>query len=156
MRVSKQEMEEAKKYLMQYIKPGGTIYTILKHVSRSGMYRVIDLYIMGEKEPFRISGYASKLLEGYDRRHEGCKAGGCGMDMGFHLVYSLSHALFGEGFDCIGAECPSNDHSNGMPREYQFTSLTCPGNPCSLVCTHKGIPPVRHKDGGYALNQKWM
>ena len=93
------------------IKPGDTVYTKLVHVSRSGMYRVIDLYIIKDNEPYRISWSASKLLEGYDERHEGCKAGGCGMDMGFALVHNLSYALHRD-YECIGDGCPSNDHVN--------------------------------------------
>lgn len=34
----------------------------------------------------------------YDRKHEAIGAGGCGMDMGFHLVYTLSRVLFPDGF----------------------------------------------------------
>jgi hypothetical protein len=35
------------------------------------------------------------------------------MDMGFHLVYELSHALYGKGYGCLGkGKCPSNYHVN--------------------------------------------
>ena len=115
--------------------PGETVYTNLKHVSRSGMYRVIDLYVMRDNQPRRITWSTAALLEGYDDRHEGAKASGCGMDMGFHLVYSLAATLFREGFDCIGELCPSNDHSNG-DRNYS--------------------PDNHHRDGGYALVQRWL
>jgi len=109
--IKERQEQEAKEQLLKIVKPGDTIYTILKHVSKSGMSRVIDLYVMRDNEPVRISWSASKLLEGYDERHEGCKAGGCGMDMGFHLVYNLSHALFYE-YECLGEHCPSNAHVN--------------------------------------------
>jgi hypothetical protein len=125
------ELEEAKRQLRELLHPGDTIYTMQRHVSRSGMYRAIDLFVMENNQPRRISWTASKLLEGYDRKHEACKASGCGMDMGFHLVYSLSYALFPGGFDCIGEHCPSNDHIN---REQN---------------TH-------HTDGGYALRHQWL
>ena len=131
---SKDDKMQAFVYLRDLIKPGDTVYTMIKHVSRSGMYRVIDLYIMKDNEPQRISGFAAKLLEGYDDNHEGCKAGGCGMDMGFHLVHNLGYALFGDGFECTGERCPSNDHSNG-DRDYS---------------------PHMHKSGGYSLHQRWL
>jgi len=138
--ISKKAQEEAITELRKLIKPGDTIYTIIKHVSRSGMYRVIDLYIMKDNQPYRISGMASDLLEGYDFQHEGCKARGCGMDMGFHLVYNLSYSLFPE-YDCIAPlemsygyrYCPSPDHVN---------QGDCRNN-------------KHHKDG-YALRQEWM
>jgi len=35
------------------------------------------------------------------------------MDMGFHLVYELSHTLYGDGYACLGkGKCPSNYHNN--------------------------------------------
>ena len=132
-RISKAEEERCIEALSD-LRPGSTVYTILRHVSRSGMYRAIDLYVMCDNEPQRITFYASQLLEGYDRKHEAAKASGCGMDMGFHLVYSLSSRLFRDGYDCIGEGCPANDHSNG-DRDYM---------------------PHKHRDGGYALTQRWM
>jgi hypothetical protein len=32
-------------------------------------------------------------------KNNGVKVAGCGMDMGFHLIYSLSYALFPKGTD---------------------------------------------------------
>jgi hypothetical protein len=58
------------------------------------MYRVISLYVIQDNQPKWITRLAADLLEGYDERHEGAKAHGCGMDMGFHLVYNLSSVLF--------------------------------------------------------------
>ena len=43
---SKSEIEQAKVDLREIIKPGDTIYTIVRHVSRSGMYRSISLFAM--------------------------------------------------------------------------------------------------------------
>ena len=138
-RISKKDIEESKIELRKLINPGDTIYTMIKHVSRSGMYRVIDLYVMKNNKPYRISGIASDLLEGYDMRHEGCKASGCGMDMGFHLVYNLSYTLYPD-YDCLITDksgdwykCPSPDHVNHGD---------CQNN-------------KQHHDG-YALLQQWL
>lgn len=97
----KKEMEEKKEILKKMLKEGDTVYTKIAHVSRSGMYRVINLYAMllkddGKPYPYCIDHLAAPLLEGYDSRHRGCKATGCGMDMGFSLVYSLAWKLFGD------------------------------------------------------------
>lgn len=127
----KQEQEEAVKNLKGFLKPGDEIHTVLRHVSRSGMYRVIDVYFfLAEKNrnkdreingiqvrqsegkekliynkrayvaiPLRISWDVSRACGfKYDRRHEGVGVGGCGMDMGFHVVYELGHYLFGNGY----------------------------------------------------------
>lgn len=141
MNAKEKEREEARQKLLEMIKPGDTVYTVLRHVSRSGMYRAIDLYIMQDNQPVWISYTAAKLLEGYDQRHEACRASGCGMDMGFHLVHNLGYALFPDGFQCTGDNrdnhyCPSNDHNNTPypPRDGK----------------------MHHTSGGYALRQRWM
>ena len=136
MKTTKAELQESKEYLLTLLKPGDTVYTKLMHVSRSGMYRVIDMFVIRDNQPINISWDASKLLEGYDFKHEGCKAGGCGMDMGFSLVYDLSRSLFGKNWICSGEGCGANDHNN------------------SPYPKRDGI--MVHTDGGYALHQRWL
>ena len=121
--------------LLADIKPGDTIYTVLRHVSRSGMTRVIDLIRIVDGRPISIVGPAAQLLAlGLDRDRWGVRMSGCGMDMGFAAVYELSYALFKGGFTCTGEGCPANDHANG-DRDYT---------------------PHAHSDAGYALRQRWM
>ena len=74
------------------------VYWILRHVSRSGMYWVISLCIVKNNEILLIDHLAAPLLEGYDEKHGGLKAHGCGMNMGFHLIYNLSQRVFGNGY----------------------------------------------------------
>ena len=147
------ERQESINYLRELIKPGDTVYTILKHVSRSGMYRVIDLYIMVDNRPYRISGYASDLLEGYDYRHEGCKASGCGMDMGFHLVYNLSYALFPDGFGIKSQPCGLYPEGITPGTKEQAESLQSRG---VQFYGRNGDTSGWDSDGGYALKQSWM
>jgi hypothetical protein len=72
-----------------------TVYTILKHVSTSGMMRVIDAYIIRDNIPLRLSwSVAEAIGMTYNRKHEGVQIGGCGMDMGFAIVNDLSRVLF--------------------------------------------------------------
>jgi hypothetical protein len=47
---------EAIVHLREVLKPGDTVYTVLRHVSRSGMSRNIDLY-MADNKPVWISAY---------------------------------------------------------------------------------------------------
>ena len=89
--------EHNREQLLKHLKPGATVYTLLRHTSKSGQNRVIELYAILDNTPYVISGYAADFLEGYDRKYRGCKAHGCGMDMGFHLVEKLSYKLFGNG-----------------------------------------------------------
>ena len=143
--------QEARERVLELVKPGDTVYTILRHVSRSGMSRIIDLVIMQDGEPQSISGMSYKILDSpLDRDRWGVKVGGTGMDMGFAVVYDLSYRLFPEGFGCTGERCPSNDHSNG-DRDY-----TPHGHRPPVYTGDKSDLIHWHKDGGYALRQRWM
>jgi len=82
--------------LTHYLKEGSTVYTILRKVSSSGMSRDISLLVANDGEISDISYYAahatgSRLIDGYSRA---IRVQGAGMDMGFHLVYTLSSVLF--------------------------------------------------------------
>jgi hypothetical protein len=132
--------------------PGDTLYTILRHVSRSGMQREIDIIsikcggisVFGSEillpEVRHWSHVAARALGRKIGPHNGIKIGGAGMDMGFALVYELSSVLWPDGFMCVGdsticgKRCPSNDHSNG---DRNYTAHL-------------------HRDGGYALRQAWI
>lgn len=81
------------------------IYTFLRHVSKSGMSRDITLKIVDGDGTLRDITYTAAIAIGekprdnYGRRV--IRVHGCGMDMGFHLVYSVSHALY-DGKDRAG------------------------------------------------------
>jgi len=136
--------EEARATLLEYLAPGDTVYTVLRHVSKSGMSRSIDLYKMTGGGPLFLTYWTAKLLDEHvDQTNGGIKVGGCGMDMGFALVYKLSSVLFRDGFDCIGKDCPSNDHTN------DYVSWTASE-------ADRYSPTRRHTEGGYALRQRWL
>lgn len=114
-KVSKSEYDQQLTQLRQWCPPGSTVYTILEHVSRSGMQRTIKVlvpYVHDRAAVREMSGsgidfihpnYATAIVTGYSldkgRGRAGVKVGGCGMDMGFALVHSLSERLWG------GARC---------------------------------------------------
>jgi hypothetical protein len=83
--------------LTHYVKAGTKVYTIMRHVSSSGMSRNISLVIANGDEVIDITYYAAhalgdKLIE--SKGHRAIRVNGCGMDMGFDLVYNLSSVLF--------------------------------------------------------------
>lgn len=86
--------EYARARLLEMLRHGDTVYTVLRHVSSSGMSRRIDLYTMKDNRPQYLSGYASNLIGWKLSNNGGIVVSGCGMDMGFHLVYTLSAILF--------------------------------------------------------------
>lgn len=95
---------QAKAHLLTMVKPGDTVHTILRHVSGSGMSRRISFVVMVEGKPVDVSGWVARALD--YRRHDrdgSLVVGGCGMDMGFSVVYALGHALFPKGFKVDGA-----------------------------------------------------
>lgn len=90
--------EEAVEKLKEAIKPGDTLYTQLHHVTKSGMTRYIGVRAIKDDYPYDYTYLVAKAL-GWKTsdKHHGIKVGGCGMDMGFHLIYSLGMALWPDG-----------------------------------------------------------
>lgn len=85
---------EAIETLNRWLSVGDTVYTILRHRSSSGMTRWLDLYVIKDGRPLRLTWSAAMALGWpYDRKREAIKVSGCGMDMGFHTVYSLAYVL---------------------------------------------------------------
>ncbi|MFA6167822.1 MAG: hypothetical protein WC700_14470 [Gemmatimonadaceae bacterium] len=75
-----------------------TLYTSIASASRSGMSRHIKVYALRKPGPEWLAGYAARALDWPLTSDDGVRVDGCGMDMGFHLVYSLSSVLFGNGY----------------------------------------------------------
>lgn len=168
---ARQEWEAAAERLRAWLPPGSTVYTVLRHVSRSGMSRDIDLYCWvpsdkpeGEPVKMYLSGYVATVL-GERRTYQGAiKVGRCGMDMGYHLVNGLSWNLYPNGFACIGAKdgkrCPSNDHRNRylMEKESAIPLNACRDHVEQSVgaCKNMGCEPWWHKSGDYVLRHEWI
>jgi hypothetical protein len=91
------QAERAKQSLLNILKKGDTVYTVLRHVSASGMSRRIDLYTFQDSKKIYLTGYYA-MMRGETPPRDGYKVGGCGMDMGFHLVHGLSYRLFGDDY----------------------------------------------------------
>lgn len=81
------------------IPAGSTVHTILRHVSRSGMTRVISTVVVDAGQAYTFDHLVADALgRKVDQRHSGVKCHGAGMDMGFELVYSLGMKLYGDGY----------------------------------------------------------
>ena len=109
--VKKADQRAAKKYLLDllpecsqnlpYGKGEVYVYTNLVHVSPSGMTRWIKPLVIVNDRPLNISYHVNHLLDYKPVEKNGTqcvRVGGCGMDMGFHLVYTLSSILFDDGY----------------------------------------------------------
>lgn len=95
MTTKQQERQDAIEQLRTLCPPGTTVYTILRSVSRSGMRRIISPVIIKDNEVYHLTGLVADVL-GRSTKDGGIVENGAGMDMGFHLVYSLSRALYAQ------------------------------------------------------------
>lgn len=96
--MSTDKRTEARAQLREMLQPGQTVYTVIRHVSASGMMRVIDLFTIKDNEPQRITWLACEATGApYNRKHEGMRMDGCGMDMCFAAVYNLGSAIWPQG-----------------------------------------------------------
>ena len=191
-RVSKTERDEAIERLRGWLKPGDTVHVICRHVSRSGMMRILSPIKMeaceqcrgtGLQETGSACGYCRSGVQtahlGYNvaralgwrpDKDQGVYVHGCGMDMGFHLVYELSHVLFGAGYPCSGDRCSSPDHHASLcecgHQHYHHLSNAkgtrrerCEVKGCKCRLPKLVTPPrgegVVHTDG-YALKHAWL
>lgn len=146
-----QERDEARANLREQLKPGDRVYTVLRHVARSGMTRWIDVYRIADGNPLRITWTVARAIGAtYSRKREALEVGGCGMDVGFEVAYNLGRALYPDGFGCIGDACRSNDHSNG-DRDY-----TPHGHRGPRYDGTKESLKHWHKEGGYAFRHEWL
>ena len=130
------EIETMKNVLREMLPVGSEVKTILRHVAKSGMMRVVLPVFNGERIP-----HIEELTQfKYNSKHDGYTIPGCGTDAGFELVYNLSSSIYREGYRCIGYDdkpyrerCPSADHVNS--------------GECRLRTFHMD---------GYALRQAWI
>jgi len=149
MMYEQEEVVRACTYLLSVLPPGTTVYTKLNHKSRSGMLRSISLYVVGDNDIIWITGSAARMLGERIDRYDGISVPGCGMDMGFELVYRLGRALYPDGF---GAEGPLGKAFRPKTSE-AAAKLVAEGH---RFYGRNGDPSGWDSDGGYALKQKWL
>lgn len=90
---------EAREHLVELFagddKPN--VRTVLRHVSSSGMSRDISVLYAKDNQILNITYSVAKAIGWPLVERNGSRAikvGGAGMDMGFHLVYTLSSVLY--------------------------------------------------------------
>lgn len=138
MKYTKDEVKRAHETLSEVLNPQDTIYCVLRHVSRSGMSRSISLFVAGKDERILdITYWVSRVLDNsIDHNHGGIKIGGCGMDMGFALVYNLGRKMYPGGWDTIAA-CGTKE--DGKTPKYW-----------------RNKPMAHETDGGFAYKSQWL
>lgn len=153
---TKKQIEEWTAELRADLKPGDTLYTVIRGVAPSGMSRHIDVYrlacVDGKVEKWWYSPRVAAIC-GYtfDEKKECIRISGCGMDMGHHIVYSLSRRLFPDGFGVAGQ----------LPMGHEIRPAT---REAAAKAVEKGATFYGRNrdtsgwdtDGGYALEQRWL
>jgi hypothetical protein len=73
------------------------VYTVLRHVSSSGLSKDISLKTVQDGQIIDITYYVAKAIGDTLKERNGQRAirvTGGGMDLGYHLVHSLSTVLY--------------------------------------------------------------
>ena len=105
------ERADAIAELRGMLKPGDTIQIIIRRVSASGMSRLMSFHTIHNGEVVSLT-YRIATACDYSMKDGYLKANGCGMDMGFSVVYNLGLTLFPKGF--VPAEAGQRGR-NGTP-----------------------------------------
>lgn len=165
--------------LRRRLRVGSTVYVTQHHVSRSGMSRDLSLSVKRGGGYVDITREAAIVLGSSVDFHDSdggqptIKVGGCGMDMHFHIVYSLARSIRPNGHICNGEvtgsrRCPSNDHSNDwgrlsreyseLEREHTDSSDYCASRADWMAEQSTHGKNRRHSDGGYTLkhSSRWI
>ena len=70
------------------------IYSIIRHVSQSGMTRHISFFIIRKGQVWFIDNLISDYLDYRpNKRYDALVVGGCGMDMAFSVVNNLQETM---------------------------------------------------------------
>ena len=92
-------VDYSKEMLLTNFPKGSEVHLIVRQVSRSGMYRHISVHGIKDNNVSYYSYHVAKVLNwAYKDKTNAVGVGGCGMDMGFHMVYTLASVLYGDGY----------------------------------------------------------
>jgi transcriptional accessory protein Tex/SPT6 len=84
----------AEKKLNELLNRKQEIYSIIRHVSQSGMTRHISFFIIHNNEIWHIDNLISDYLDYRpNKRYDALVVGGCGMDMAFSVVHHLQEQM---------------------------------------------------------------
>ncbi len=125
-RYSKEEVRDCTIELRKAMRKGSTVYVSVGRVARSGMSRTIHVRTIAKGEPRQWDWHVARVL-GLTLTDDGVRIGGCGMDMGFQIVYLLGRHLWPK-----GSSLPKGRHGrNGDTSGFET-------------------------DGGYLLTHRWL
>jgi|TARA_R100000482_G_scaffold119860_1_gene64720 hypothetical protein len=92
------EREEIKQQLKRDLKNCDTLYTLVNHVSQSGMPRDIRVFMIKNNKPLDISYKVAKVLKRRQGENTGVRVQGFNHLSAMGIVYDLSRCLFKDGY----------------------------------------------------------
>lgn len=92
------EKETAKEFLIKLLSKKNTIYSLVRHISKSGMCREIDFFCCENNDLVRITYEISKVLKSKIGKTGGIRIKGCNTDLTIGLINELSMSLFDKSF----------------------------------------------------------
>lgn len=117
----RKRQDYARAELRKLLKPGNTVHCMLRHVARSGMQREISLFVITGNDLRNIDNLAADATGNRVGKHDGIVMGGCGMDMGFALVYELGASLWPTGTpEPHGTRNGGPDRSGGYTLKHRW------------------------------------
>jgi len=170
---------EARQALRELFPIGSTVSTQLLYVSKSGMLRSVAVMFGRPDGTVRNVSPLVAIATG-EKMHKtthGVSMGGCGMDMGFSLVYGLARALYsdqrdadtfarlrtkrdaGEAFEPYERQHLTElENDDRVPFMCQGPrGLNCPSNDHVNEWQTPNYSTTRlHSDAGYAVSQRWI
>ena len=90
-------IEQIKADLKKLLPGGSTVYTSVRSVSSSGMSHVMRVYFVNKNKRISNITYSAAQVLGWTMNNDGVRMSGYNIDMGFHLVYTLSRILYPKG-----------------------------------------------------------
>lgn len=150
-------MQQARDKLRKMLPPGTTVYCTLRHVSRSGMNRLISLAVVDDGRLVDISYRVAEATgDSYDHNKGAIRVGGCGMDMGFALVYNLGRALYPQGFGIEGERKDGRKiRGSRKVRPHSPADAKLLFNRGVVFRGRNGDTSGWDNDGGYSLRREW-
>lgn len=91
------EVARSADVVRKYLPKGSRVRGVVVSVSRSGMSRRIRFFAGSAGDTHDLT-YEFAQLTGWALNDRGLLVNGCGMDMVFHTVYTVSRAVYGDGY----------------------------------------------------------
>ena len=93
------EIEALVRFYCLYIHKQERIYANLRHKSGRGMTKVISFYVVKDNDLHCIDWFIQAFLGNRPHKNfDGLIVKGTHMDMAWHIAYSLSRKLYGDGY----------------------------------------------------------